>query len=91
MGGGAVGRLVSRSVIGMHKMIKGVELKLDRGKRIILACVCRVRAKIFPLSDFPPPGNDFIPLLGILFNFFLFKSLGWPGLQGGNPPPVIRP
>ena len=33
---------------------KGVELKLVRGRRIILAYACEGRAKIPPPSDFPP-------------------------------------
>ena len=43
------------------------------------------RAKIFP-----PFWDDFCPPLRILFNFFLFISLGWPSLQGGNFPPLRR-
>ena len=62
---------------------KGVEKKLvRRGKNNF-----GLHARKFPLRDFPPPGHDFCPRLGIPFQFFLFMSLGWPSLQGGNFPP----
>ena len=67
-------------------MDKGVELKLVRGGRIIFACARDARAKIPNLSNFSPSWAWFLPLLSILFQFFLFISLGWPSLQEGIPP-----
>ena len=63
---------------------KGVELKLVRGGRFF-----GLRARKFPLrAIFPPPGHDFCPPLGVLFQFFLFILLGWPSLHGGDFPPL---
>ena len=59
--------------------VKGVELKLVRGGEELFG----LRAKISPhLSDFSPPGHDFCPPLGILFQFFLSEKLS----QGNFPP-----
>ena len=38
-------------------------------------------------SGYRMGSHHFCPLLGILFKFVLFISLGWPSLQGGAPPP----
>ena len=65
---------------------KGVEKKLvRRGKNNF-----GLHARKFPLRDFPPPGHDFCPRLGIPFQYFLFLSLGWPSLQGGTSGEVLR-
>ena len=65
---------------------QGRRTKIGQGGRIILAFARVARANSPP----PHPLSDF-PLLGILFQFFLFLSLGWPSLQGEGelPPPQL--
>ena len=73
---------------GTHVYKQGRRTKIGQGGGELFWPALPKRAKISPpLSDFFPPGHDFCPPLGILFQFFLFLSLGWPRLQGGNSPP----
>ena len=56
---------------------------MPRGGKNYLALLALSACEIPP----PPPGHDFCPPLGIHFPFFLFISLGWLSLQGGELPP----
>ena len=70
---------------------KSVILKLFRGEELFgLHARSAPEIPPPPQSDFSPPGHDFCLTLGILLNFFLFLSLGWPSLQGGELPPPLR-
>ena len=68
---------------------KGVEIKLVRGGKNYLACALSCARKFPPpQAIFPPPGHDFSFPLAILFQFFLFISLGWSSLQEGGLSPL---
>ena len=54
---------------------QGRRTKIDQGEKNFFGPAREARAKILPLSDFPPPGHDFWPP-----HFYFFISLKWPSL-----------